>query len=407
MAYTFAPAAHPRPEVELLLCCARTCMDAERAEHIKALLRKEIEWSYLLRIADLHGVMPLLYRSLHTICPDTVPQAMLERLRKYFHANALRNRMLTEELLKLLHLFEEHEISAIPYKGPALAVSAYGNLTLRRFYDLDILVHKHNLLRVKHLLVSQGYHLPLTSIQEAYFYRHRYHYAFVREDDKVRAYVEIHWAFTRRSWSFPCDPEHLWKRLEPVSLAGRTVFTFHPEDLLLLLCVHGAKDYWRRLLWICDIAELLRLHQAIEWERVVHQASKWGSRRMLFLGLFLARDLLGAALPEEILQKIQIDPVIASLGRRVRERLFSETPSGFGDVEYLRLRERFRDWVPYILYRVPSYLSPNAKDQALLPLPTPLFFLVLPPSAHTTDSSIWVKTLEMVVSELVQRKSDG
>jgi hypothetical protein len=90
-----------------------------------------------------------LYQSLNTTCPEAVPKANLAQLRNYFHANAQRNLFLTQELLKLLTLFKTNGISAIPYKGPVLAVAVYGNLALRQFGDLDILVHKRDVLRAK------------------------------------------------------------------------------------------------------------------------------------------------------------------------------------------------------------------------------------------------------------------
>ena len=95
-----------RPEVRLLLDCARTCLDAQRASRIKTLISKDIEWAYLLRMARGHGVMPLLYRSLNSVCSDGVPKLTLEELREHFYANAGRNLFLAKELIKLLHLFE-------------------------------------------------------------------------------------------------------------------------------------------------------------------------------------------------------------------------------------------------------------------------------------------------------------
>ena len=45
------------PEAELLICCARTRMNPERAEQIKALLQNDIDWAYLSRMALLHGMV--------------------------------------------------------------------------------------------------------------------------------------------------------------------------------------------------------------------------------------------------------------------------------------------------------------------------------------------------------------
>jgi len=46
----------------------------------------------------------------------------------------------TGELLKLLNLFAAHGIGVIPYKGPTFGSCRLGNLALREFTDLDILV---------------------------------------------------------------------------------------------------------------------------------------------------------------------------------------------------------------------------------------------------------------------------
>ena len=161
--------ADTRPEVELLLCCARISSPSERAAQIRAVLRKEIDCTNLLRTARAHGVIPLLYWRLSKTCPEAVSTAVLDRLRGDFHANSLRNLSLTRELLKLLNLFEAQGITAIPYKGPAPAAFAYGNLALRQFADLDILIRKHDVPRAKEVFISAGYRSEyrLTRTQEA------------------------------------------------------------------------------------------------------------------------------------------------------------------------------------------------------------------------------------------------
>ena len=145
----------------MLLYCARTYLETQEAKQIKSLVRKGIEWTYLVGIARTHAVMPLLYRTLHSTCPDAVPNEILEQLRDHFYANAGRNLFLTKELLKLLHLFEAHKIPAIPYKGPVLAASIYGNLALREFGDLDILVHERDYQHAQHCSSAKGFGLRL------------------------------------------------------------------------------------------------------------------------------------------------------------------------------------------------------------------------------------------------------
>jgi len=58
----------------------------------------------------------------------------------------------------------------------------------------------------------------MTNTQEAAHLQSYHAYKFVRDEGRVS--VDLHWKFTQRYFSFPLDPEYLWERLEPVSLAG-------------------------------------------------------------------------------------------------------------------------------------------------------------------------------------------
>jgi hypothetical protein len=346
-----------RPEVELLLCCARTQLNTKTTERIRSLLQQEIDWPYLGEVARQNGVVPLLYKSLRAICREAVPQAVLTELRNRFHANLVRNYFLTAELLKLLNLFETHHIPALPLKGPVLAASLYGDVSFREFVDLDILVRKQDVPAAQELVASRGY-VPeqrLTRTQEAASLQVRPHHAFVRDQDRVR--VELHWRLAQ--WQFApllavdCLDD-LWQRTGQLSLRGTMVRTLAPEDLLLFLCVHGAKHLWCSLGWVCDVAELIRAHPRLDWEKTMAQADRGGSQLRLLLGLHLARDLLGARLPECVQRRLETDPRIQALAQTVRAQLFLGRQNGFWDQFSFDLRsmERRRDRVRYGLRHI-------------------------------------------------------
>jgi hypothetical protein len=347
-----------RPEVELLLCCARTRMDAARRECIKTLLQEALDWPQLLQMAQMHGVTPLLYRSLRASCPEAVPKTIMDHLQRHFHVTALHNRFLSKELLKLLTLFATHGLLALPYKGPVLAATAYGDTALRQFGDLDLLIDKKDFQKAKELLIAQGYQSEVASSEEANYVRAQYHLGFVRADDRVT--IELHWEVAWRYWAYPVEFDRLWARAVSVSFEGGTIASLLPEDSLLVLCVHGGKHQWERLMWICDIAESVLAHQ-IDWRQLLQQAQTGGSKRTLLLGLFLAQDLLGTELPEEVRQNIQADPKIKVLARQVTDQLFTGThnvheeedenrPTFYRTAFYLNVRERLWDKAQFFLY---------------------------------------------------------
>jgi Uncharacterised nucleotidyltransferase len=330
----------------------------------------DIDWSALLQTALSHGVMPLLYRSLSTTCPDAIPKVFLEQLRDAFYANAAHNALLAKELLKILHLLEIHGIPALPFKGPVLAASVFGNLALRQFGDLDILIREQDAERARETLLSNGYR-RLTQISAAHaeaFHRARKVYELVRQDEKVL--VELHWAITSWTFFFPLNPEHLWERLETGSLEDTPVRTVATEDLLLLLCVHGAKHYWSKLGWICDVAELLRVYPGLTWKNVLLHSKQLGARRILFVGLFLAHVLLGANLPKEIWKEIDGDTIVPQLADKVQARLFAvhhgETSAVHDPIFYLKLRERLRERIACALYLAYVRLPGRLKTALLL-----------------------------------------
>jgi len=353
MKFTSTLAEDIRPEAELLLCCASTHVDSERAKRITSLVQEGMNWSYLTWKAFQHGMMPLLYSHLNALCPEAVPPVVMYRLRGHFNNNARLNLLLMGELLNVLNTLSTHEISAIPYKGPVLAASVYGNLALRESGDLDIVVNEEDVLKTKELLLSRGYRpirqagrgqetvLPLCQ------------YPLHRDDSGVN--LDIHWRLTPRYLTFPLDFQQLYGRLEPMSIGGQEIRTLAPEDLLLILCIHGSKHLWEQLRWICDVTELIRVHQDMDWGRVMEQAEHLGCERMLFLGLLLARDLLGAAIPDMILEKLRTDSVVRSLAVEARALLFSGTDLRFRRIiSHLRMVKRLRDMARYCLYRVPS-----------------------------------------------------
>lgn len=363
-------------EIDILLSCARPQITHERTAALREALQNGIDWEYLFRTAGRHGLLPLLYHRLNTICPESVPRAQLHTLKTYFHANLASNLFLTAELLRLLTLFENHEIPAVPFKGPVLASSVYEDLSLREFSDLDILIHKEDFNKAKDLLLSQGYSAlyRVNRVQEAssngraceYHFRHK----------KTGVNLEIFWEFGPKGLSFPVNLHHLWNRLGRTSFFGKEILAFSPEDLLHILCFHGYKHCWEELRWICDVAGLIRMKQKVDWDLVVEEARRLGTERILFLGLYLAKNLLDIDLPDDVLQKVQSDAKIKSLTRVVYEHLFSGTNGSFGIGErsFFHLRS-FKTLSERFQYSYYVTIPPSFVEFEILQLPSSLFFL--------------------------------
>jgi hypothetical protein len=365
-----------RPEHRLLLLCARTRVEGGTAESLRQHARAAVDWDYLFLLARRHSLLPLLYWQLNATAPDLVPPDQLRRLRDDFRLHTARNLYLTGELERVVTLFESEGVAVISYKGPALAAFAYGNLALRRYVDLDVLVRREDLTRAKELLVRRGFQprLSLTPSQERVLLRSQHNLPFTREDGLL--VVELHWEFAQPRYASAGRDASVWSRLVDVKLNGRGVKSLAAEDLLLALCVHGTKHLWERLAWVCDVAELINSHPRLDWPSVLRQALETNTERMLLLGLNLARELLDARVPADVSARAAAEPSVARLSAQVVARLFDGTvhrPAGlFRQIGFnLRARRGLAGRLRYFSF----IFTPTDGDLAALTLPANLSFV--------------------------------
>lgn len=312
-----------RPENELLLCCARTEASPAIIQRIRELAAStDLDWEYLFRLARRHAVIPLLYLQLARESADLIPSSTLAKLKLLYQENHARNIILTGELCRLTKLFSDTGIDAIPFKGPALALFAYGNLALRRFVDLDVIVKKSDVLRARDLLLAEGYTptKSLTPAQQELLLRTQHNLQLSR--DNRRLIFELHWEVAPHLFASSVQENELWRNLTTIELNGTKMKALGPDDLLFSLCVHGSRHLWERLGWICDVAELIA-HHDLNWPALLERARRTDSERMFLLGLHLARKLLQAKLPAEVQQRCDSDPRLESLAANVVQHLFN------------------------------------------------------------------------------------
>ncbi len=262
-------AIYARPEQRVLVCCARTAPDSDAKSFIQDLLRQPMDWTYLLDIAHNHGVMPILYRSLNALCEGNIPVHVRDPLQMRYLGNAVRNLRFARALFEVVDLLDSERIPSVPLKGPVLAATAYGNLSLRQFGDLDILVHRQDVLKAKNLLTSAGYVNSFGLTTEAEHALIRYQKDFQLISPVRGTIVELHWALEPGKRFRRFSDEIVWKRLTEAQVEGRALPNLSPEDSLLYLCMHGANHRWDRLCWICDVAQTIARYPDLDWDLVV------------------------------------------------------------------------------------------------------------------------------------------
>jgi putative nucleotidyltransferase-like protein len=380
---TILPPSLP-PEARLIVHCSRLHFDPAAAERTAELLQGPIDWAAVLRLALAQGVVPLVHRALTPLGPSRVPGSVLEELGRQTAAAATQNAALARELLRLLRLFAAH-VRVISYKGPELVQGSYGDLGLRPFGDLDLLVHPRDVALAETLLEREGYERDRT-----YYLTFTWEYFFARPAGPgPRLGVDLHWRICPPHDPAPSAFDELWARSERIAVYGEPVPSLSAEDLLITLGIKFAVDCagWKpRIVQLCDSAALIRRRPDLDWDAALGRARAAGGLRMLLLQLLMVNRLLNVALPQRVLDLIERDGTAQRLADRVSARLFLgedfmpvPDPQSLDTGFYLSTRERLRDKAAYLRLvgagLVRQLVRPSARDRAFVRLPASLDYL--------------------------------
>jgi hypothetical protein len=359
------------PEVDLMLCCVRTCSTPQMRARVKEIATQGVDWQAFLQLVTSHGVRPLVYQSLHSACWEALPEAARQELSHFYSANSAKNRFLAGELLYILQLFEAEHILAVPFKGPVLTAVIYGDLALREFTDLDILIREPDIPKAREILSNQGYRSSMAS-------------GVITPDVNVDELhsaltgisVELHWQFSPRRFVSSLAAEHVWNGIEPIVILGRQVWSFSSQDMFLFLAVHGGKHSWSSLKWLCDLAEFIRSNPELDWPRLFKRAEALGAARTCRLGIYLAAELMQAEVPSSVVCAVREDAQVRRLAQEVRQRVQEtrDVDPIESQIFNLRLKERFRDKVRYVFLQCTQY---SGEEERFLPLPSTLSFIYI------------------------------
>jgi hypothetical protein len=345
-----------RNEWSVLLECASPAHDPLRL----APLLRSADGSRLLVLAEEHGVIGHLAACLRGLPEDLVTPEIRQQLTDRQRAQNFLTLRLTAELFRLLERFASARIAALVVKGPVLAMQAYGDPAMRSYGDLDLLVRQPDIRGATELMIAAGYQaaVPLRAIDAG---KIPGQYLFSMPDSKLL--VELHNDFTLRYFPRRLPIEEFFARQIRVRLDAHEALALSVEDELVLICIHGAKHFWERLIWIAYVAALVSHQSSMDWDLAAGSAKAVGAERMLHTGLRLAADLLHARLPDGVSATMRAD---ASAARLVEKILVWLPAAGFAPPALFE-RAVFRLRMRGGLIAAPAYLlrlllSPTEED---------------------------------------------
>lgn len=374
---------HLSDDLQFLVACCQTETSEDDEEFILSYLSQITDHQSLITAASQHGILPLVYKTIKNLSNNnlnaqrlTLNANILTELKSAYLSIAQRNMLMTAELIKIMKLLKENDIEALAFKGPALAESAYGDITLRQYGDLDILIRKKDRSKMMDLMIEEHY-IPEINLKEDVketFFDCVNVIGLYKESTSIM--IEVHWELLSKNYAIDWEEETLWSEQKTVQINHKDIPVLSLEQQLLYLCAHGAKHLFERLEWVCDIDRSIRTNPNISWQNLLTEAEKLGIKRMLYLGLALSQQLFRLEIPETVQKYIAQDKQIPKLISKVIEINFSENSqegksySSFGLL--LSMREKLTD---QLRFSWRALFSPKFDDFVFIQLPRHLGFL--------------------------------
>ena len=191
-----------------------------------------------------------MYHALKTHT-DIIPKEILAAMKMHNMEIAKKNMFMTSELIKAMKLLKDNNIQAISFKGPTLSQMAYGDIALRQYVDLDILIEKNDVYKVYDLLKnSYTRSLELSASQEHIWFKYAHDLGLTSANG---IHIEFHWRMLDSDHPVNLKDIDFFASSNLTTLHNTQINVIKNEEFLIYLCVHGAKHMFERIEWVVDI----------------------------------------------------------------------------------------------------------------------------------------------------------
>ena len=140
-------------------CLAPNSTKKEIAGLKQKIVTEKIDWLEIIKVANLHLVVPALWFGLENKgLTKTLDEELVGYLKGCHHLNLERNRFLKQRLTGLISAFNAIDLEPVLFKGSAtLFDSLFPDLGIRIMTDIDLLFRECDLDKAITALTGMGY----------------------------------------------------------------------------------------------------------------------------------------------------------------------------------------------------------------------------------------------------------
>lgn len=298
-----------KAENEIVLASAKIHPLQDDLVRLNQLIANVTDWEYAISNIIQRGTGPLLFKKLDKLSNShLIPAEQREKLQQSYYKSLSRGMVLINAFQRIIEAFTANDIEVVALKGVLLSEWLYGDIGLRQFSDLDLLVLPADGLKSLKILEKMGYKGSSNEISD--FVKSQTEIVHYTPMIKNEVSVEIHIKLHRKHPDYDMKLEDLIADAEPIVLHKMPVLMLCPEDLLIHLCVHIEKHFRGGHVQFTsynDVVNMLCIHgYEMDWESFLLRTELHNCKRVVLIHLLLVHKYYRVYLPDIILSEMNV-----------------------------------------------------------------------------------------------------
>jgi hypothetical protein len=273
----------------------KTSLDSLKKDISEKLTQKDFA-----NYPKLCDISPLLY----TVIKDNnqlyqiTPQHIFDSFKFMYYAQVKRCILQYDQLSSVLEAFNEIKCQVMLLKGFALSKVVYQNFGVRPMSDIDLLVKKKYFNQATEIISSLGFKAIINPKFSGPIAEHAYHIQFLKVFNNQHIILELHHDLSNETHQF--NTAEYWNRAQQYVFDKNNALVMEANDLLVYLSLHSARHNYKRLLWLCDLAQVIIVYKdTLHWDKLVRISHEAKSNIALFYSIYLISHFFHLDIPPD------------------------------------------------------------------------------------------------------------
>jgi len=265
---------------------------------VKKNIFEDFSPQHILKIQKVYDLIPLIYKIINADIQlkHITPRPLYDMMQAVYFSQLRRCLHQYNHLSNILQELDSAEVPVMLIKGFALSEVIYNDIGVRPMSDIDLLVPYNDFKSAEKVLKRAGYNEVVNKKFSGPIAQHAFHSQFAKKENGLQIILELHHDLSNKT--HPFNAEHYWRRAVQHSFGQNKALIMEPNDLLVYLSLHACRHNFNRILWLCDIAQVMVIYKnLLDWKSLVKISQESKSNIAIFYSIYLVHHLFNIQIP--------------------------------------------------------------------------------------------------------------